>query len=116
MSTSAIRQTQITFAGDVTLTNTQAANNPTSPASETLVSLANGDNTITVPATGAPATACVIVKPAGNSVAIKLKGIAGDTGILLHKTDHDVISLDPGQASFVLNAAAQINGVRLFWI
>lgn len=55
------------------------------------------------------------MKPSANATLIKLKGIGGDTAVALHKTDPDTISLDSTQTTFILNAAAQIVGVRLFW-
>jgi len=118
MSTSAQRVTTVQFTGDVTfpLTPTPTANNPTSPASEILMSLSAGDNVIAIPTTGAPAAAVMILKPSGNNIVLKLKGIAGDTGVLLHKTDYDIISLDPTAVSFIINAASQVNGVRLVWM
>lgn len=116
MSTNAQRAISITFTGDVAFAiNPTAAVNATSPGTEQLLSLASGDNILTVPTTGARATSLTIIKPAGNTVALKLKGVGGDTGITLHLTDPDSISLDPGQASVILNAAAICNGVRLVW-
>jgi hypothetical protein len=56
-----------------------------------------------------------ILPPTGNTTNITLKGVTGDTGIQLHDTDPSTISLDPAVTSFVLTAAAQITGVRLYW-
>ena len=92
-----------------------AADNNASPAQVQIVTLAIGDNTITVPASGTTAKACTIVKPAANEVAIKLKGNAGDTGVRLHDTDPDTISLNAAQTTFILNVAAEVVGVRLWW-
>lgn len=71
------------------------------------VVLASGPNTIAVPA---GATCALIQPPAGNVVALTLKGITGDTGILIHKTNPTFLSLDPGQASFVITAASLTTG------
>ncbi len=116
MSTNSQRTISIAFTGDVVLPNIGAtAVNASSPGTEQLISLANGDNTIAIPTTGAQASSLTIIKPPGNTVALKLKGINGDTGILLHKTDPDSISLDPTLTTIVINAASICNGVRLVW-
>lgn len=119
MAATARRKITLTYFGDVggsagfAQEISASDNNPT-PAQIQIVTLAIGDNTITAPSAGATPRACTIVKPTANAVAIKLKGSAGDVGIQLHKTDPDTISID-GVASFVLNAGAELVGIRLFW-
>ena len=76
----------------------------------TIVNLASGNNTITLP-TGY--TSVVIQPPSGNATAILLKGVAGDTGSRLHNTRWQVLHFDSSVTTFVLNAAAIINGVEL---
>lgn len=121
MSTTAKREIRLTYSGDMGGTSPgvthklAAADNAASPAEIDLVTLAAGDNTITAPTSGTTSKSCTIVKPSGNATAIKIKGNAGDTGVRLHDTDPDTISLAPSQTSFILNAAAEIQGVRLFW-
>jgi hypothetical protein len=116
MSTLSARVQTITFTGDVTATQTNAAlQNPASPAVNQLQSLALGANTITVPAGGATPAAVTIIPPAGNVTSITLKGVAGDTGIGLHLTDPTTIALAAGVTSFVLNAGNTITGVRFIW-
>lgn len=121
MAATAKRKVTITFFGDVggvspgVAQEISAADNLASPAQIQIVTLAIGDTTITAPGGGATPKSCTIVKPAANAVALKIKGVAGDTGVRLHNTDPDTISLDAAQTSFVLNAAAQIIGVRLWW-
>jgi hypothetical protein len=44
-----------------------------------------------------------------------LKGVAGDSGVPLHKTDPTSIALSLGFSSLILNVAAQTSGVRLIW-
>lgn len=115
MATASTRVLTVTFTGDVSFQNTaQAAGNASSPGSEQLLTLAAGDNVLTIPATGALATAVTIVKPSGNTVLIKLKGTGGDVGIALNKTDPDSISFDPSITTIILNAATPVN-VRLLW-
>lgn len=114
---SSTRTISHTFTGDLTLApSVSAAINNSSPAAVAApITLAAGDNTIAVPTGGAVPTAVTIVKPAGNTGTIKLKGVGGDTGVKLHLTDPDSISLDPTQATFVLNASAIVTGVVLVW-
>jgi hypothetical protein len=121
MATTASRDITITYYGDVggaspgVTQEISAANNLASPAQIQIVTLASGDNTITVPGGGTTPKACTIVKPSDNATAIKIKGAGGDTGIRLHDTDPDTISLHSGVASFILNAGAEVVGVRLWW-
>ena len=111
----ALRTTTITFTGDVQNTVTEVASNSNSPGGIDLVTLASGANTITVPTGGSVPTACTIVPPTGNVIAITLKKVTGDTGILLHPTDSTTIALDPSVTSFCLTAGSSLVGVRLIW-
>jgi hypothetical protein len=116
MPTNSARTQTITFTGDTTATQTNAAaNNPNSPGQNELKNLAAGANVITAPTGGATPVAVTIVPPAGNTAALTLKGVAGDTGVLLHLTDPCTLSLGAGVVSFVLNAAAAVTGLRLIW-
>ena len=117
MPATAKRKITLTYFGDVVGTEeiNAADNLDVSPAQVQLITLALGDNVIAAPAGGSTPKACVIVKPGANTVVLKLKGNAADVGVQLHKTDPDAISVDAGVASFILNAAAQVVGVRLFW-
>lgn len=116
MAVAALRSISVVFSGDVQASNTfSAANNAASPGQIQVVSLASGANTITPPSGGTTPRAVTIIPPSGNVNLITLKGIAGDTGVALHKTDPTTIALDSPTATFVLNAAALIDGVRLVW-
>lgn len=116
MAATAKRTISLEFFGDLAgAQELSAADNNASPAQVQLVTLAAGDNTITAPSSGTTAQACTIAKPSDNATAIKIKGHADDTGVRLHDTDPDTISLDDSQTTFILNAAAEIVGVRLFW-
>lgn len=121
MAATAKRKITLTYFGDVGgaspghVHEIAAADNGASPAQIQLVTLAAGDNVIAAPGGGATPKACTIVKPANNATALKLKGNVADVGVLLHKTDPDTLSLDAAQGTFILNAGAQIVGVRLFW-
>lgn len=117
MSTQCARTMTLTYTGDVTATQPiEALQNPASPAAIELRDLAVGANTITVPTgTGATTVAVTIVPPPGNAHAILLKALAGDTGLSLHVTDPTTIALAPTVASFVLEVATAVAGVRFFW-
>lgn len=65
----------------------------TSVGDSSTTSYAVGFTAITPPAA---ATAALIIPPAGNTNAIKLKGITGDTGVSLHPTNPTVISFPAG--------------------
>ena len=115
MST-ARRTTTIVYSGDVDGTQELvAATNTDSPTMVELRTLAIGANTITVPTAGSIPTAVTIVPPTDNTTSITLKGITGDTGIRIHDTDPTTIALDDSVTSFVLTAAAEIIGARLYW-
>lgn len=120
MATTAKRSVTVNFSGDLDADNTfSAADNSNSPAQSEFKTLVSGNNTITVPTsattpTTAP-TACTIIPPIGNTQALILKGVAGDTGIQLHDTDPSSVSLDGSVTTFVINAAADVPGVRFIW-
>jgi len=116
MAITAQRIIQINLSGDVTASMPfSAANNTNSPGKVDVVTLAAGNNTITPPSGGTTFSAVTIIPPVGNTNLIIIKGVAGDTGVALHKTDPTTVALDSTVANFVLNAAAQITGVRLVW-
>lgn len=116
MSVTATRTVAINFTGDVVAQNSfPAASNTASPGQIDIVTLASGANTITIPAGGSTPKAVTIIPPSGNTTLITLKGISGDTGVALHHTDPTSIAIDSTVATFVLNAAAGITGVRLVW-
>jgi len=117
MASTSNRTINFTFTGDhVASPIISAAANAASPAGiQAPITLASGANTITVPTGGATVTCVTIVKPAGNTQTITFKGITGDTGVALHKTDPDSISLDTTVTSFVLTAGGTITGVTLIW-
>lgn len=96
----------------VNLLSVAEATNTTSPADIDVLTLASGANTITPPA---GAKACTIIFPAGNTVLVTLKGVTGDTGVVLHPTDPSSIGLNSASSTFVLTAALQLVGVRLIW-
>ena len=105
------RSVVITWTGDVEYTQEfPAAVNATGSGKNDLANLSSGANTITIP-TGAKAV--TIIPPSGNTVALTLKGIAGDTGVSLHLTDPSSVALT--STTFVLNAASALTGLRLIY-
>lgn len=71
------------------------------------IALSSGDNNIPVPA-GTKYVA--IVPPPGNSVALKLKGSSGDTGIVIDPANPGAIPVSyPLGGTLVLNAASAIS-------
>lgn len=116
MATTAVRVTTISLSGDVSATiNANAASNAASPGKVDIVTLASGANTITPPSGGTTPVAVTITPPAANTNTITLKGVTGDTGVVLHKTDPTTVALNSPTDTFVLTASAQIIGVRLVW-
>lgn len=117
MAVQSTRSVVITYTGDVTGTEEiDAATNTASPGAITIQSLASGFNSITVPSsTGVTVKAVTIVPPAGNTTSITLKGVTGDTGILLDETDPTTLALDGTVTAIGLTAGAAIQGVRFYW-
>ena len=116
MTVVANRNIDITFEDDLESSTTYSATeNSDSPGQVQIVTLASGANTITVPTGGTTPKAVTIVKPTGNTTSITFKGVTGDTGVRLHDTDPDSISLHSGVATFCLTAGASLPGVRLIW-
>lgn len=117
MAVNAARTVTINFTGDVILDKIfEAAENDASPGSVTMHELAAGANTITVPiSTGVTVKGATIVPPAGNVESLVLKGIAGDTGVIISNTDPTSIAFETAPVSFVLTAGATISGLRIVW-
>lgn len=116
MSVTSQRNIDINFTVDHKSSTTYSADtNTDSPGQHQVITLASGANTITVPTGGTTPKAVTIVKPSGNTTSITFKGVTGDTGVRLHDTDPDSISLDSSVTTFCLTAGASLEGVRLIW-
>lgn len=117
MSVTSSRNIQVQFSGDVAFDLIQSAlDNAASPGEVDIVSLVSGANTITPPSvSGVVITALTIIPPAANTALITFKGVSGDTGVPLHKTDPTTVALDSTFTSLVLDAASSVVGVRLIW-
>ena len=116
MAVTALRVTTITFTCDVkAVIPANAPENTASPGQVDIVTLASGANTITPPTGGSTPKSVTIIPPTGNVNTITLKGITGDTGVVLHLTEPTTVALNNPASTFVLTASAQIIGVRLIW-
>lgn len=65
--------------------------------------LSIGTNTSVPIAAGA--TVIVITPPSSNTTQLTLKGVSGDTGILINASQPSIFTLDPSQNTIILNAA-----------
>jgi hypothetical protein len=76
------------------------------------VVLASGANTITVPTTPAT-TGCVIQLPSTNTFTTTLKGVTGDTGVVIGKTGFTVLTWEAAAApsTFCLTSAGAQTGL-----
>ncbi len=117
MAVTSGRTTSVAFSSGLVATIAEAAaSNTNSPGSITVHTLASGANTITLPTGGTVPAAATIVPPSGNTETITLKGVTGDTGIVLHKTDPCTVSLGTTAAgTFCLTAGGTITGLRIIW-
>lgn len=114
MSVTGTRLVSLGFTGDVNAPSMiyGAANNTGSPGSVELKDLVTGANTISV-VSGAKAV--TIVPPSGNTVAMLLKGVTGDTGVGLHLTDPSSVGLSTGVTTFCLTCSSTMTGIRFIW-
>jgi len=116
MAVTSVRSVTVAFTGDVEWTQEfDAASNAASPAQNDLVTLSSGANTITAPTGGSVPKGVTIIPPTNNDQTLTLKGVSGDTGIALHRTDPTSLALETGVSSFVLSAGGTITGVRIIW-
>ena len=91
-------------------------NNGNSPCYlEAGVALVAGANTITPPT---KAGGVLIIPPAGNTIAITLKGVTGDTGIVLAKIAPTLLTFDTTPpANFCLTVGVGgITGMKYLWL
>ena len=106
----------VVFTGDINYNQSfSAAANAAAPGNVETKTLASGNNTITPPAGGTTPVQVLIIPPAGNTATLTLKGVNGDTGVVLHKTNPSLISLNSPTATFVITTSAIITGVKFIW-
>jgi hypothetical protein len=114
MSVSSNRSVLISMTGDIEfIQEFPATENTAAPGLVTNHTLASGNNTITVP-TGFTVKAATIVPQEDNAVALTLKGVGGDTGIVISSTAPTSIGFETAPANFVINAGAGVT-VRIVW-
>jgi hypothetical protein len=112
MAVTSNRTVRIQFTGDVEYTQDfDAAQSVVGTGQNQVYNLSSGNNAIVVPASAVAAT---IIPASDNSVVLTLKGVNGDTGILLALTSPTSIGLDGSGTDFVLNAASSVN-VRIIF-
>jgi hypothetical protein len=116
MATTSNRTISVAFTGDlISSLAFAAAANVASPGSISILTLASGFNTITLPTGGSTVKGAIIVPPSGNTQTLTLKGITGDTGVPLHKTDPCSITFETGTTTFGLTAGGTVTGLRIIW-
>lgn len=117
MAVTSERIITVRFSGDVIADyQNEAAENVVAPGSVTLHTLSSGFNTITLPTGGSTPKAATIIPPDDNEETLTLKGVTGDTGIALSKTDPTSIAFDSTPpASIGLTAGGTITGLRIIW-
>ncbi len=111
MSVTSTRRVINRYDDDIELLEASDAINEDSPAQVQFINLSSGNNAITPP-TGA--IGFTLLLPSDNEETVTLKGVNGDTGVVLHKTDPTSVGLNATTA-FVLTASGIINGVRIIW-
>ena len=103
----------VDIAGDVTfLQRFDCAAHVGSPGEISLVALSTSP--VTLSNASNSALGILILPPAGNTVAITLKGVTGDTGFALSKTNPTFLSI-PATTPFVLVAASPVV-IRVIWV
>jgi len=117
MSVNAARTITINLTGDFIADKIfAAAQNAVSPGAVTIHELVIGANTIVVPlATGVTVKGATIIPPSTNVQSLILKGVTGDTGITLSKTDPTSIAFETAPVNFVLTAGGTVSGLRIIW-
>ncbi len=108
---------QIAFNGDVVAQIIKSATqNSVSPGQETIQDLTTGNNTVTAPVSGGViVTGLTIIPPAGNTIAMTLKGTASDAGILIGLVNPIYLSLASTFTDLVIACSNSVAGVRFIW-
>ena len=113
MAITSSRSILTAMTGDLSFSRTDAAADlATAPGVVEKKDLSSGNNTITVPS---GARGVTMKPPTGNAQTLTLKGVNGDTGVTLHKTDPTSLGLESATASFVINAGGSVTGMVIVW-
>lgn len=100
--------------GPTTISSTTASDATCAPIS--ITTLASGANTITVPSV--TNSGCIIQFAAASTCTKTLKGVTGDTGVVLAKVGTNVLNFESGSApaSFCITASAADTGnITTIW-
>lgn len=73
---------------------------------------ATTDYTVTKP-TGA--IGVLIYPPTPNTQTLILKGVGGDTGLVLHPTNPTILTLATATTTFILRSSGIVTGIELYW-
>lgn len=111
------RSISLTFTGDITYQQVFAATDNLSANGEQLFTdLAPGFNAFTIPVAGATVpTAVTIIPPSANVQTMTLKGVTGDTGIPINRSNPTSVALATTATTFGITAGSTIAGVRLIY-
>lgn len=74
------------------------------------VNLATGSNSISIPS---GSEGIIFVPPSTNTAALTLKGVTGDTGILLHATNPSIIAVSSSTTVCVVSAATIVSNCQV---
>lgn len=85
----------------------------TAGASDALVGLSSGANTITVPTA---ATLVIVIPPTDNTATITVKGVSGDSGYQISSTKPTVLTQGSPGGALVLTASAAIATCKILFI
>lgn len=117
MSITSARSIALTFTGGVTYAQVfPAANNILANAEALVTDFTTGFNAISIPTGGSTIpTAVTFIPPATNTQTLILKGVTGDTGIPLSKTDPSSIALATTATTFGVTAGGAVLGNRFIF-
>lgn len=92
------------------------AENTTSAAAISNLTLTTGANTITLPTGVGTIKNALIIPPTGNSQTLTLKGVTGDTGVPLSPTAPTLLSFPASpSATFCITAGGAVTGLKIWW-
>lgn len=74
------------------------------------LNLATGSNSVTIPS---GSEGIIFVPPSTNTVALTLKGVTGDTGVLLHATNPSIIAVSSSTTVCVISAATIVSNCQV---
>lgn len=116
MAVTSNRTTKVVMSGDLTFNYEEVIQNSAAPGDVDIMTLSSGSNTITLPTGGTTIKAATIVPPDANTATLTIKGVTGDTGVAISKTEPTTIAFDsPPPTNFVITTSAIVTGLRIIW-